>query len=88
MAETPIDRRSRLAPYEQVAQTLGREIKGGAYGVDGPLPGEKALAERFGVVRETVRSALDVLRRDGLVETLRGKGTFVMPGVVEVDRSE
>ncbi|WP_055573442.1 GntR family transcriptional regulator, partial [Streptomyces prasinopilosus] len=35
------------------------------------LPGERRLAGHFGVSRETVRQALEVLRRDGLIATDR-----------------
>jgi len=43
------------------------------------LPTEHQLAKRFGVSRVTVRSALDLLERNGLVERLRGRGTIVSP---------
>lgn len=43
------------------------------------LPTEQQLAKRFGVSRVTVRSALDLLERNGLVTRLRGRGTTVSP---------
>ncbi|MGW4804115.1 GntR family transcriptional regulator [Kitasatospora sp. NPDC004272] len=79
MAETPIDPRGRLAPYEQVAQRISGEIDAGKYGEDGPLPSEPDLAKRFGVARDTVRRALELLRTQGRIETLRGRGSFVVP---------
>ncbi|MER6365054.1 GntR family transcriptional regulator [Kitasatospora sp. NPDC001527] len=79
MAETPIDPRGRRAPYQQVADVIIREIDAGKYGPDGPIPSEPALCERFGVARETVRRALGVLRDAGRIETLRGRGSFVIP---------
>jgi len=42
-----------------------------------PVPGEAALAEEFGVVRNTVRRALSVLAAEGLIETIPGKGRLV-----------
>ena len=43
------------------------------------LPTEHQLAKRFGVSRVTVRVALDLLERNGLVSRLRGRGTTVSP---------
>lgn len=39
------------------------------------LPAERALASQLGVARMTVRAAIDVLEREGLVRTRRGVGT-------------
>lgn len=39
------------------------------------LPAERALAAQLGVARMTVRGAIDVLEREGLVRTRRGVGT-------------
>lgn len=39
------------------------------------LPSERALAAELGVARMTVRGAIDVLVREGLVRTRRGVGT-------------
>ncbi|HET8866785.1 MAG TPA: GntR family transcriptional regulator, partial [Agrococcus sp.] len=39
------------------------------------LPSERALAAELGVARMTVRGAIDVLAREGLVRTRRGVGT-------------
>lgn len=47
------------------------ELRDGAIPPGERLPGERQLAEHFGVSRETVRQALEVLRRDGLVATDR-----------------
>ena len=43
---------------------------------DGCLPGEDSLAEMCGVSRKTLRSALDILAERGIVDRIRGKGTF------------
>lgn len=41
------------------------------------LPTERQLAERFEVSRMTVRQALNGLRADGVLRSVRGVGTFV-----------
>ena len=53
------------------------EIKRGAFDRNAPLPGDLELAERFRVSRGTVRSAMDALLRQGLIERRRGAGTFL-----------
>jgi len=42
-----------------------------------PVPSEKVLMDRFGVARMTVRQGLTGLVNEGLIETVRGRGTFV-----------
>lgn len=41
------------------------------------LPSENQLAATFGVSRMTARKALVELEAEGLVERIRGKGTYV-----------
>ncbi|MGW2822374.1 GntR family transcriptional regulator [Streptomyces sp. NPDC001443] len=57
--------------YWQVATALLGELRDGTIPPGERLPGERRLAERFGVSRLTVRQALEVLRHDGLVATDR-----------------
>jgi GntR family transcriptional regulator len=45
--------------------------------VGAPVPSERVLAERAGVSRMTARRALDMLERDGYVQRIVGKGSFV-----------
>ncbi|KAI3590725.1 Transcriptional regulator, GntR family [Cupriavidus sp. U2] len=64
-----------LPRFQQVRLILRERIRGGHYAAGLPLPGERQLAEEFGVARVTVRSALARLQEEGLVMRLRGKGT-------------
>lgn len=43
------------------------------------LPSEAELCARWSVSRVTIRKALDVLRREGLIVGERGQGTFLKP---------
>ena len=43
------------------------------------IPSERALSERFGVSRMTVRQAIESLVTDGILQRERGRGTFVAP---------
>ncbi|MZD56402.1 GntR family transcriptional regulator, partial [Streptomyces sp. SID5606] len=66
--------------YWRVAARLLDELHDGSVPPGGRLPGERRLAENFGVSRETVRQALDVLRRDGLLSTDRRGSHAALPG--------
>jgi len=46
------------------------------------LPTERELAERFGLSRATVRSALSGLEQAGAVYRVQGAGTFVAPSTI------
>ena len=62
--------------FRQVADAIRERLHDGTYPVGIPLPGERTLAESFGVARITVRSALARLQEEGLVTRLRGQGTL------------
>ena len=40
---------------------------------------EKILAARYGICRNSVRKALDILEKEGLIFRKKGSGTFVVP---------
>lgn len=63
--------------YQRVADELRSQINAGHWLPGDRLPGELELVETFGVSRNTVRQALDLLSRSNLVRRRQGKGTFV-----------
>jgi len=63
--------------YEQLADILRRMITAGELQPRSPLPSESYLQQEHGVSRGTVRMAMRVLREEGLVVTITGRGTFV-----------
>jgi len=67
----------RLWPYQRAAATLRDWIASGAAGPDGKLPSHADLAEQLGVATGTVERALAELKKEGLVESVPGMGTFV-----------
>lgn len=64
--------------HMQIAEALGEEIRTGRVRHGRRLPGEKALAARFSVSRNTVRAALGELSRAGMIATRSGKGSYVI----------
>jgi DNA-binding GntR family transcriptional regulator len=72
-----LDPGARMPPYLQVAQLVRQQIMSGQYRTHQSLPSEQALADTYGVSRDTVRAALTVLRGEELVTTRRGAGSTV-----------
>lgn len=73
--------RSRIPLYLQVASTLRRRIEDGQWTSGQKISTLEELEAEFQVARVTVRQAIDVLQREGLVQRQQGKGTFVAPGL-------
>jgi len=72
-----LQRKSGIALWRQIADSIGQEIATGLADTNGKLPGELVLAERYGVNRHTVRAALAALMNEGVVDSQQGRGTFV-----------
>lgn len=68
-----------LARYHLVEVSLASRIRDGEFG-EGAMPGERALAEAFGVARVTIRHALQRLEAQGLVLRQGRRGTLAVPG--------
>jgi GntR family transcriptional regulator len=64
--------------YQQIAAEIRARIEAGTYEPNRPIPSEAALCEEFDVSRKTAREAVRALREEGLVRTVRGKGTYVL----------
>lgn len=67
------------APADPVAR-LRSYISNGGFNQGVKLPPERHLTDELGMSRSTLRKALDVLERDGLIWRHVGKGTFVADG--------
>jgi GntR family transcriptional regulator len=61
--------------YVQVAAILRGRVGTGE--ITSRLPSLKTLTEEFGVSHITAEKAIQVLKNEGLVETVTGKGTYV-----------
>ena len=71
----------------EIAGILRREICSGEYANCNRLPVEPELALRLGVTRKTLRSALDLLEKEGILERIPGKGTFPVRRSAEENRN-
>jgi GntR family transcriptional regulator len=74
-----INKSSPMPAYAQIGDAIENLLKPGAIPAGTPLPSERVLCECLGVSRMTLRQACDALERKGLIESHRGRGTFVAP---------
>lgn len=72
-----IDRNSGVAAWKQIADQISRSIASGEFDDTGMVPPEMILAEKFGVNRHTVRSAIASLADEGLLKRVQGRGTII-----------
>lgn len=63
--------------YEQVYDSLKKEILSSKYKAGDKVPSEKELSDTYQVSRITSKKALEKLKSEGYVYRQRGKGTFV-----------
>lgn len=68
---------SPVPRYAQLSALFRRRIERGQWRSGQRLPTLQVLMAQFGVARVTVRQAIGVLAREGLVSAQRGRGTFV-----------
>lgn len=63
--------------YLDIKDQLIKQINSGKYLENESLPSERVLSIEFGVSRMTARKAIDQLEKEGFVERIARKGTFV-----------
>jgi GntR family transcriptional regulator len=74
-----IDRDGPTPVYLQLAAILRACIEAGEIPAGRALPSETTLMGEYGLARETVRKAVRVLRDEGLVQIVQGRGAYVLP---------
>ncbi|WP_244894126.1 GntR family transcriptional regulator [Planobispora rosea] len=63
--------------YRAIADDLREQIRQGELLTGAALPSEHTLRHRYAVSRNTVRHALSVLEKDGLIRVIQGSGRYV-----------
>ena len=84
-----INSSSMVPIYEQIVETIKREIASGELPADTVLPSVRTLSKELKISALTVKKAYDQLEEDGLVTTVHGKGTFVKglnPGIIREEQ--
>ncbi len=79
--------------YGQLMESIRSKIINGDLKIGDRLESERAMSEKYGINRMTVRKALKYLENEGVLESRRGSGTYVsrMPmiqGKLSMDDSE
>jgi GntR family transcriptional regulator len=74
---TQIDRQSFEPAYAQLVNIIRSQIASGVYRPGGRLPGESKLCRTYNVSPMTVRRSIKLLLDQGVVDTVRGSGTYV-----------
>lgn len=81
MNQNEIRKIENTSKVEKIYETLEQMIIDGELKPGDKIPSEPELSASFGVSRATVRQVVERLRQTGLIETIHGKGSFVLrPG--------
>jgi GntR family transcriptional regulator len=64
--------------YLQVREAIRDAIDHGDYPPGTKIPSEAELAKHYGIHRLTVRNAISVLIKEGLLKSVQGKGVYVV----------
>lgn len=74
--------------YDQICQQIRQQILSGALKEGEMLPSIRALAKDLRISVITTRRAYDELEREGYIQTVAGKGSFVGHRSAELVREE
>lgn len=87
-ASIRIEKSSLVPVYAQIADAMRTLLRSGTIPAGTALPPERAWCEQFGISRMTLRQAYEALEREGLIESHRGRGTFVAPQRMQKKQQE
>ena len=87
LKETPLPTTVRPRRYQKLSERLRQFMAENHFRDGDKLPPERALAESFGVSRNSVREAIHALAERGLLESRHGDGTYVRVPDMEPLRS-
>ena len=64
--------------YKQIVQSISRNIDNGVLGKDDMLPSVNQISAEFSLARGSVFTAYNELRSSGIIDSIPGKGYFVL----------
>ena len=64
--------------YKQIVQSIARNIDNGVLGKDDMLPSVNQISAEFSLARGSVFTAYNELRSSGIIDSIPGKGYFVL----------
>ncbi|WP_344518050.1 GntR family transcriptional regulator, partial [Paractinoplanes durhamensis] len=74
-----IDHEGPTPLYVQVADAVEARIRSGELLPNRAIPSENQLVQEYGVARGTARKSIQLLRERGMIVTVVGRGSFVVP---------
>ncbi len=74
-----IDHEGDVPVYIQLADILRARIESGELAPRRPVPSKRSLMQEYSVAGGTVDKAIAILRDEGLVRTVIGRGIYVTP---------
>lgn len=77
MPEVAIDFDGPVPVYRQLADLLRTRIRAGEIPPGRAIPSKRTVEQELGVGGHTFDRAVAILRDEGLIETVKGKGLFV-----------
>ena len=72
-----LDERSSNPVYEQIIEPFKLLVALGSLMPEDAIPSVRKLASQLGITPSTVAKAYQELERQGVIETIRAKGTFI-----------
>jgi len=72
-----IDHEGDVPVYIQLAGILRDRIRSGDLAPRRPVPSKRSLQQQYGVAGGTIDKAIAILREEGLVRTVIGRGIYV-----------
>ena len=72
-----IDHEGDIPVYIQLAGILRERIRSGDLAPRRPVPSKRSLQQQYGVAGGTIDKAIAILRDEGLVRTVIGRGIYV-----------
>jgi len=83
-----VNKSSKTPIYAQIAEGLGELLDQAAFPAGFVLPAERWWCQHYGISRMTLRQAMGILERKGLIESHRGRGTFVANRTLKKEQQE
>lgn len=83
-----ISNSSSVPIYEQIKQSIIKQILDGELKEDEILPSIRVLAQDIKISAMTIKKAYDELEKEGYLKSIQGKGTFVAPKNTELAKEQ
>lgn len=83
-----ISNNSSIPIYEQIKSAIISSIMNGDLQEDEALPSIRNLAQDIKISIMTIKKAYDELEQEGYIVTRQGKGSFVAPKNIELEREQ